>query len=347
MIHGSAVYIYALHDPSESSQRVYVGMTKNPAVRMSAHCKPSESSETSFKARWVLGLRRRGVKPAMVLLETATSDTWKEAEQFWIASLRAMGVPLVNSTDGGEGMWGYRLPVEHREAWSAERRQRPLRSDNKTGFKGVTQANGKFVARIRMNSTYHNIGTYKTTQEAATAYDKVARKHFKDYALNFPLPGERSARPGVVGQAWDLANVPVRELGAKRTKSGVRGISWHSTASRWAVEVKVDGRRRTVGRFKSLDEAVRVLERCQLDPDYARSLATEDKRLGGVVIPRPNKTGFRGVKPARHGRYVARVCHQRRDLHLGTFDTPEQAARAYDHKAFELYGGKALLNFKR
>jgi len=35
----------------------------------------------------------------------------------------------------------------------------------------------------------------------------------------------------------------------------------------------------------------------------------------------------------------------KQQCHLGYYDTEEEAARAYDNKAFELYGDFELLNF--
>lgn len=55
-----------------------------------------------------------------------------------------------------------------------------------------------------------------------------------------------------------------------------------------------------------------------------------------------NTSGFKGV--ARNGRqwraYIA-------NTHIGNFNTPEEAARAYDRVALELFGEFAKLNFKK
>jgi len=57
-----------------------------------------------------------------------------------------------------------------------------------------------------------------------------------------------------------------------------------------------------------------------------------------------NKYGFRGVK-RNHKRFSASVVAQQKSYYLGIFDTPEEAARAYDVKAKELFGEFARLNF--
>lgn len=69
-----------------------------------------------------------------------------------------------------------------------------LKSSNRTGFKGVyVRENGKFGAEI---SRVH-LGTFDTAEAAALAYDDAAREMHGEFArLNFPRPGERSARFG-------------------------------------------------------------------------------------------------------------------------------------------------------
>ena len=45
------------------------------------------------------------------------------------------------------------------------------------------------------------------------------------------------------------------------------------------------------------------------------------------------------------GRYQARIMFGQKAIHLGTFDTAEEAALARDQKAKDLFGNRAILNF--
>lgn len=56
-----------------------------------------------------------------------------------------------------------------------------------------------------------------------------------------------------------------------------------------------------------------------------------------------NRTGFKGVH-AQDGRWRARITYRGRQLSLGLHDTPEDAARAYDKAACDLYGPGAWMN---
>jgi hypothetical protein len=55
-------------------------------------------------------------------------------------------------------------------------------------------------------------------------------------------------------------------------------------------------------------------------------------------------TGYKGVQVS-YGRYKAHICFQMKKRHIGLFDCPEEAARAYDREARRLHGEFAVLNF--
>ncbi len=58
----------------------------------------------------------------------------------------------------------------------------------------------------------------------------------------------------------------------------------------------------------------------------------------------PGVSGFRGVTP-NGDKWQAKIWDHGKRRHLGIFDDPAEAARAWDRKAIELYGEYARLNF--
>jgi len=61
-------------------------------------------------------------------------------------------------------------------------------------------------------------------------------------------------------------------------------------------------------------------------------------------LSKANTSGFKGVS-SLDKKWMARIRAGRGQLYLGLFDTPEQAALAYDEAASRLHGEFASLNF--
>lgn len=80
--------------------------------------------------------------------------------------------------------------------------------------------------------------------------------------------------------------------------------------------------------------------------------ATHQQNMMNKPVRRDSVTGFKGVGLRRHisgkhgGKpFRALITLNGRTFRLGQFDTAEEAARAYDVKAQELFGEFARLNF--
>lgn len=70
-------------------------------------------------------------------------------------------------------------------------------------------------------------------------------------------------------------------------------------------------------------------------------LATRSENCANTKRGRNNTVGLKGVYRHKCGRYGAQITKDRRHIHLGLFDSPEEAHTAYIEAAQNLFGGYA------
>ncbi len=78
------------------------------------------------------------------------------------------------------------------------------------------------------------------------------------------------------------------------------------------------------------------------------NLRIASRRQNNANRPAQSSTGYRGVFLVESGRYRASISDRtngKKSRQIGTFDTAEQAARAYDVEALREFGEFAQLNF--
>lgn len=99
--------IYALCEPGTRTVR-YIGKANDAKQRLRQHIHESRGylGGRTHRDRWILSVLDRGLRPeVLILLETSISE-WRQDEQRFIAGARMLGMPLVNATDGGDGVEG-------------------------------------------------------------------------------------------------------------------------------------------------------------------------------------------------------------------------------------------------
>jgi group I intron endonuclease len=112
-MHSSSTYIYSLSDPFTGLVR-YIGKADDLRVRYNNHVS-LKGKESTRKSAWVKSLIKKGAKPIIEIVDFVDKAEWKFWEQFYISLFKSWGFVLVNSTDGGEGLVGYKTSDETKQ----------------------------------------------------------------------------------------------------------------------------------------------------------------------------------------------------------------------------------------
>jgi hypothetical protein len=148
------------------------------------------------------------------------------------------------------------------------------------------------------------------------------------------------------------------------------GVSRSGLNGRWRAQLSTRGRTVHLGTFPSAEEAARAWDRAAVQErgkaavtnfaasDYLNadgSLKTEAgcaSQGQGAKGGREDESTSRGYKSFRgvyhsgtYGRWKARIVVKGHKIHLGTFASAEDAARAWDLKALEYRGRGTVTNF--
>lgn len=140
----------------------------------------------------------------------------------------------------------------------------------------------------------------------------------------------------------------------RNSSSKYKGVSWNKKRKHWVAQIKTDKKPIYLGSFASEEEAAIAYNQAAIKhfgelafqneigkENWATEIKEKNKKLSGKMTSR-----YRGVYfHSRENKYRSKVTKNKTVHHLGDFSGEFEAAKAYDRKAYELYGDKAILNF--
>lgn len=115
-------------------------------------------------------------------------------------------------------------------------------------------------------------------------------------------------------------------------------------SGRWEARISVNSVRISLGRFSSDVEAAKAYDSAALHyyGEFARlNFPDETPAVYGQKIKREK---YRGAFQRKSGRWTSKLKFNNTHVYIGTFDTPEQAAEAYNKKVIELGAPSKWLN---
>jgi len=225
------------------------------------------------------------------------------------ASRMLLSAPLVDHVNGNKldnTRGNLREATSRQNSWN-----RKLRSDSKIGYKGVIRdpKRKQYRARIQVGDKRIHTRCYATAIEAARAYDALAREHYGEFArLNFPDESNHA-----------LPSRPMRLCARPECDTEFEVTQGDAIyCSRGCVQMM------------ALPPAVPVFT-----DTWSRGPRSD------------SRSGFKGVSymPNQRRKWQVKITRNGNRVFVGNFDTPEEAARAYDKAARELFGEHAWLNF--
>jgi hypothetical protein len=223
-----------------------------------------------------------------------------------------------------------------------------------TGFYGVSAAGKRWKAQTTYDKKKHHLGCFDTKEEAAFAYDKKVRQCAKDKSLNYESIKAAEEAAAQAKAKYVDANP---QLPMHRPPSGFHGVA--AVRKRWSAKIGYDNKNHNLGCFDTKQEAALAYDRearqrgedkqlnyesiAAAEEAAARAQAEHTLAHPKQLKPRP-PSGFYGVA-ANGKRWQAQIRYDNKGHHLGTFNSKQEAALAYDREARQC-GEDKLLNYE-
>lgn len=129
-------------------------------------------------------------------------------------------------------------------------------------------------------------------------------------------------------------------------KSGYKGVSFDKRRNLWKAAIASN----CLGRFEEKEEAARAYNKAAFEMwgEFARlnDVFPQFPTVEKSKTSRNNTSGYIGVSRTKNtSKWCAEITVKYKKICIGSFDCPEEAARAYDEAAKRFRGDSAKTNF--
>lgn len=239
---------------------------------------------------------------------------------------------------------------------------RRIQSNNTTGFKGVIQTkSGRYQAIIQPNRKIVNLGIFDTKIQAAKAYNDAALKYFGEFAFLNNLTGESPIAHVDKSEQWTGQRFEFRDdhilIHVSSLTHGqqaividtddydrVKNLNWSLSASKRSTVAAICSNS-GISMHRLILGVPEGTEITHIDGNKLNNRKlnllpmTSAQKSGKMKMLCTNTSGFRGVRMRKGtGRYEANITIANKSKYLGTYDTIEQAAEAYNNAAINHFG---------
>jgi len=147
-----------------------------------------------------------------------------------------------------------------------------------------------------------------------------------------------------------------KSKGRKNTSSKYKGVSWEKWSGKWRANIRNKGKTIFLGRYDNEDDAALAYNKAAIEifgghayqNVIGKDNSVEEINVGKCLKPRKKNgmsSNYRGVCTINNSKsWVSQIKKDGKKYYIGSFQTEIEATRAYDKKAIELFGDKAILN---